>query len=278
MNPPMNPAARRTAQSYSVLWKNAYGRPLGEESRSYHMEEIRESLSLPEPRGLVLDAGCGEGLDLAILGKRPGVRVVGIELSEGGCWASSQRTRGLNTAHVVRADLSQLPLAANRFDFIYSYGVLHHMVSPSDGLKELVRAAKPGAWVALYLYEDFADRGPAWKLLLSLSNLPRHLTTRLPHRLLYGLCLLFSPVFYFLFTVPYRLTRRLPLLKDLAARLPFRHASNPWDLAGDLYDRFATPIEKRYSKESAQAFLREAGLKQVRVANRRGWMAAGVKP
>ena len=274
----MNTLTERTSRSYSVLWEKAYGRPMGNESQSYHLEEIRDSLGLAAPQGTILDAGCGEGVDLANQGKRPGVKIVGVELSSGGCWASAQRIRGLATAQVIQADLSQLPFASNSFDFVYSYGVLHHMVSPASGLRELVRSAKPGAWVALYLYEDFEDRGIAWRILLGLSNLPRHLTTRLPHRLLYGLCLLFSPLFYLGFTLPYRLTQPVPLLKTLTQRLPFRHASNPWDLTGDLYDRFATPIERRYSHSSAQAFLKEAGLGEIRIANRRGWMAAGKKP
>ena len=251
---------------------------MGDESQSYHLEEIRESLGLDEPQGKILDAGCGEGVDLANQGKRPGVKIVGVELSAGGCWASAQRTRGLAAAHVVQADLSQLPFTSNAFDFVYSYGVLHHMASPPSGLRELVRAAKPGAWVAIYLYEDFKDRNPAWRILLGLSNLPRHLTTRLPHRLLYALCVLASPLIYLLFTVPFRLSQRVSFLKRRTSRIPFRHASNPWDLTGDLYDRFATPIEQRYSRSSAQAFLREAGLREIRIANRRGWMVAGVKP
>ena len=273
-----NSATRRTSRSYSLLWEKAFGRPMGNESKSYHLEEIRESLGLDEPQGRILDAGCGEGVDLANQGKRPGVKIVGVELSAGGCWASARRTRDIAATQVIQADLSQLPFTSDAFDFIYSYGVLHHMVSPSSGLRELVRAAKPGAWVAIYLYEDFKDRNPAWRILLALSNLPRHLTTRLPHRLLYALCVLASPLIYLFFTVPFRLSQKISFLKSRTNRIPFRHASNPWDLAGDLYDRFATPIERRYSHSSAQAFLREAGLRKIRIANRRGWMVAGIKP
>ncbi len=269
---------QRTSRSYSLLWRKTFKRPLGNESQSYHLEEIQESLGLTVPKGKILDAGCGEGIDLASQGRRPGVEIIGVELSAGGCWASAQRTRDLAAAHVVRADLSQLPFTSNAFDFIYSYGVLHHMTFPSSGLRELIRTAKPGAWVALYLYEDFGDRSPAWRGLLWLSNLPRYLTTRLPHRLLYALCMLASPLIYLLFTVPFRLSWRIPFLEHRTRRMPFRHARNPWDLTGDLYDRFATPIERRYSKSSAKEFLREGGLQQIRIANRRGWMVAGIKP
>lgn len=272
-------STRRTANSFGYLWRQAFGRPLDEEWVTYHQEEIQLALDLPAQKGLLLDAGCGEGIDLVNQAKRAGVEIVGAELSPGGCWASQRRTHGLATAHVVQADLGTLPFPAGRFDFIYSYGVLHHMTDPSRGLRELVRVAKPGAWVAAYLYEDFSDRNPLWRVLLWMGNLPRQVTTRLPRRLLYLLCQLFSPAVYLFFTVPYLLLRRLggPMARWIR-RMPFRHAKSPWSLVGDLFDRFSAPVEHRYSRSSAEQLFRQAGLRQVKLANRRGWMVAGIKP
>ncbi len=271
-------AHEKTANSYSYLWKKAFHRPLREELLSYHLDEIQDSLGLPPQQGRILDAGCGDGIDLANQARRPGVKIVGAELSQGGSWASSQRILHLPTAHVVQSNLCALPFSDATFDFVYSYGVLHHMAVPSNGLREMVRVAKPGAWLAVYLYEDFKDRPLLWRILLWLGNLPRYLTTRLPRGLLYLLCQLASPLFYLLFTVTFRLSRRWGPLGRWTHRLPFRHGRHPLDLAGDLYDRFATPIEQRYSRESAMALFRKEGLEQVRVANRRGWMVAGTKP
>ena len=272
-------ATRKTANSFGYLWRQAFDRPLKEEWVSYHQEEILEALGLPAQKGLILDAGCGEGIDLVNQAKRPGVEIVGAELSPGGCWASQRRTRGLAAAHVVQADLGSLPFPEGRFDFIYSYGVLHHMADPSRGLKELARVAKPGAWIAAYLYEDFSDRNLVWKGLLFLGNLPRRVTTRLPRGFLYFLCRLASPLAYLFFTIPYRLSRRVggPLAR-WTSRIPFRHAKGPWGLTGDLFDRFSAPVEYRYSSSSAAALFSQAGLRQVKLANRRGWMVAGMKP
>ncbi len=270
---------RRTANSFGYLWRQAFDRPLAEEFRSYHQEEIREALGLPPQRGMILDAGCGEGIDLVNQARQPGAEIVGVELSRGGCWASLQRTRRLATAHVVQADLCAIPFPSDLFDFIYSYGVLHHMADPPGGLKELIRVAKPGAWVTAYLYEDFSDRSNLWKALLGLGNLPRQVTTRLPQGVLYFLCRIASPLVYLFFTVPFRVSQRLggPLQRWMS-RTPFRHAKDPWDLTGDLFDRFSAPVERRYSRDSAAALFRESGLRQIKLANRRGWVVGGIKP
>src|SRR5439155_9266585 len=123
-------------------------------------------------------------------------------LSDGGSQTSYARTRALPRAHVVQADLCRLPFAKGTFDFAYSYGVLHHLGSPERGLREIVRVVKRGAQVAAYLYEDFEERSAVLRWSLRIANTARAVTTRLPHRVLYALCRIVSPVAYALFTVP----------------------------------------------------------------------------
>ena len=63
------------------------------------------------------------------------------------------------------------------------------------------------------------------------------------------------------------------------ARLaPYRHCTTPWSVAKDLYDRLAAPLEFRYSRESAERLLRDAGFEIRRVAQQRGWMLWARKP
>ncbi len=270
-------ATARTAAGFGYLWSRSLTEPGRDAWESYHFDRMAQRLSLA-PVGRVLDAGCGEGIDLANQARRPGLEVVGVELSAEGCRASRARVRGLPSATVIQADLRVLPLANDLFDFIYSYGVLHHVTSPDEALRELVRVLKPGAKIAVYLYEDFSERAVPWRWLLRLSGACRALTTRLPADLLYRLCQAGSPVVFLLFAVPFRALRRVPMLERVAAGMPFRHARGPLRLANDLYDRFSAPIEKRYSRAGAVQFLRGAGLEQIALAQERGWMAVGTKP
>ncbi len=266
-------ATAQTSVRFGYLWSQSDAQAAAER-RAYHFEKMAATLDLEEPRGLVLDAGCGDGIDLANHASRTGVEIIGVELSDGGCRTSAARVRAVPTAHVVQADLRQLPFADHTFDRVYSYGVLHHVASPPAAAAELARVSRPGAEIAIYLYEDFGERAPGWRIALALVNRSRAVTTRLPPRWLYTMCQLGSPVIYLLFTVPHRLLRSVPGLKTLARSLPFRHGKSPFGLAGDLYDRFSAPIEYRYSYRTAGDLLGGAGLTVTQIAYERGWMVS----
>ncbi len=60
----------RTAASFGYLWDRSSITPVLYEPRSYHFEKMERALSLPLPSGLVLNAGCGDGIDLANQEKR----------------------------------------------------------------------------------------------------------------------------------------------------------------------------------------------------------------
>ena len=268
----------RTAASFGYLWSQSIPGAEVYDPSSYHFQKMERSLSFDIPRGLVLDAGCGDGVDLDNQAQRDGVEVIGVDMSEGGCRTSYERTQGRARAHVVQADLYRLPFAADTFDLAYSYGVLHHLGAPEHGLEEVTRVAKSGAPIVAYLYEDFSERSALLRWALAIVHVARSLTTRLPHRLLYNLCRLASPVVFTFFTLPAILGRRYTRLAPLTENLPFRHGTGPFSLVGDLYDRFSAPVEYRYSRESSAAFFAGAGLQQVKVAPERGWMVMGIKP
>ena len=268
---------RWTASRFGYLWAQSSPEP-APEARPYHFEKLQAAVALPPPRGLILDAGCGEGVDLANVARHAGVEIVGAELSDGGAATSYGRTRRLPNVHVVQADLRAIPLADERFDLVYSYGVVHHLTPPEDAVGEMARVARRGGTVAIYVYEDFATRAPALRIGLRGVNSVRGITTRLPPRVLFRACQVASPMVFAAFTVPHRLLRNVPALRSLAGALPFRHAPGPFSLAGDLYDRFSAPIELRFSREGTARLLKSAGLVDVRTGYERGWVAAALKP
>lgn len=266
-----------TASSFGYLWAQSVPGEEPYDPVNYHYAKMEHSLSLEPPRGLVLDAGCGDGIDLASQARRDGVEVIGVELSDGGCRTSFRRTHDMPRAHVVQADLCRLPFADGTFDLAYSYGVLHHIGMPERGVAEIVRVARPGARVIAYLYEDFAERSALLRWSLWGANSARAVTTRLPHRALYALCRVAAPIVYMLFTVPAKLGNRIPAVGRVTGSLPFRHGTGPFSLVGDLFDRLSAPVEYRYDRTGSQRLFSDAGLRDVRVAFERGWMVAGLK-
>jgi SAM-dependent methyltransferase len=264
--------ASPTAQAFGYGWgRHARSVEPMRSASPYHLQLMRDVLHAPACTGLILDAGCGDGMDLAMLALESSCEVVGVELSDGGVATSLARTSGNDRAHVIQADLLKLPLASGTFDGAYSYGVVHHTPDPPRAVREIARTLKPGASLLLYVYEDFSDRSWMWRALLAIVTLLRQITTRLPGTALMAVCRVSSPIVYGLCTLP---ARRFPW----ASRFPYRHSEHAWDLSADLYDRFSAPIEQRYSETTAASLARDAGLHVVGTAQCRGWMVWARKP
>jgi SAM-dependent methyltransferase len=273
---PADRVKARTGDVFGYQWTA----PAIEPSTSaipWHYVKMERALALAPLRGLVLDAGCGDGLDLANQALRPETEVIGVELSDGGVAQSWRRAGHLPRAHLVQGDLCRLPFAPDSFDAIYSYGVVHHIPHPDEAVRELARVARPGAPVAVYVYEDFVERSAALHLALKAVNALRAITTRLSPRALLRVSRMASPLVFALCTVPYNVLQRFSATRRLADSIPYRHATGPFTLAGDLFDRFGAPVEYRYTRSGAASLMTGAGLEVTRIANDRGWMVAAVR-
>ena len=265
---------RRTALRYDALWgrETVLAAPA-----EYHYDKVSRLLPSGHLSGRLLDAGCGKGIDALRMAERSGCPLVGIDLSSAGVQQARRRTSHLPNVCVVRGDLERLPLQDGQFGFVYSYGVLHHLPHPEQALAELVRVLKTGGLLAIYVYEDFSSRSWIERLFLWVANQLRHVTVRMPPRMLFRFCQMLSPLVFLVCTVPAMLLARVPFLEPFSRRIPYHHARHPLRLAPDLYDRLATPIERRYSQSAVEEWLTGMGLTEVRVFPMRGWVGYGRK-
>ena len=239
---------------------------------NYHLHVMRTALGAPPFSGLILDAGSGEGIDLGSVGLEPNCRAVGVELSSGGVRATAARITTVPRAHLVQGNVLSLPFAANVFDGAYSYGVVHHTINPAGAVSEIVRTLKPGGSLLIYVYETFERRPWPWRIALGLINAIRRPISAMSPRNIRRLCALVAPFVYVAFTIPSRHFA-------WAARLPYPATEHRTmrSLIPDLYDRFAAPIEERYSERGARELVEQAGCRVRAVANIRGWAVWGVK-
>lgn len=100
----------------------------------------------------VLEIGCGAGSDLARFARGGGV-VTGVDLSPRTVALARRRLalEGL-TAELAVADAEALPFRDEWFDFVYSWGVLHHTPDTAQAVAEVYRVLVPGGRACVMLY------------------------------------------------------------------------------------------------------------------------------
>ncbi len=115
----------------------------------------------PKPGFHALDAGCGTGDSAIFLAEqlRPaGCQVIGFDLSETSLAIAKARAerRGLQNVRFIQGRIEDLPgLGLEPFDFIVSFGVLHHLPDPDAGLRALRSLLGPNGGMALMVYAEY---------------------------------------------------------------------------------------------------------------------------
>lgn len=268
---PGDEVARRTQASFGYEWTHFNDwRPSG----ATNFNDYFEGLDWQAVAGkLVLDAGCGMGRHARQIAPHVG-RVIAVDFSRA-IDQAARNVEDLPNVDCVQADLMSLPVADAAFDFVYSLGVLHHLVETDRALAGLVRKLRPGGRLRVYLY--WKRKGWSGRLL-TLVRVTRRLTIRLPFRLLRGGCWLLSLFLYLVVIAPYRLLSASGFRLHEAWPL-FVYTKYPFAvLYNDQFDRFSAPIEKRYDPDEVKRLLEAAGMRDVQVRACFGWVADGTKP
>src|SRR5205809_797716 len=100
----------------------------------------------------VLEIGAGIGADY-LEWLRAGADATGIDLSAISIERAKRRCVLAGYEPDLRvADAERLPFAADTFDVVYSYGVMHHTPQPAQCLDEAWRVLKPGGEARIMLY------------------------------------------------------------------------------------------------------------------------------
>ena len=113
----------------------------------------------------VLDAGCGSGRWSYAM-SQIGARVHAMDLTASGPEALSAELRGHDEVRICQADLYAPPFPDQAFDFVMSWGVLHHTKSTREGFRRVSRLVKPGGTLYVMVYPPAPYlQGPGTDLL-----------------------------------------------------------------------------------------------------------------
>jgi SAM-dependent methyltransferase len=267
---PEDPLSRRTQASFGYEWTHFTD---WRQSGETNFNDYFEGVDLSSLRGgTVLDAGCGMGRHARQLAPYA-ARVVAVDFS----LAIDQAARNvaeLQNVDCIQADLLSLPLADGVFDYVYSLGVLHHVDATERALAGLVAKVKPGGRLRVFLY----GKRHGWPgQLLKMVTLARRVTVRLPFSVLRAACAVLSAALYASIILPYRALSALGVRRHEHWPL-FVYTKYPFNVIyNDQFDRFSAPLEKRYDAAEVKTLLEAAGLSNVQVRARFGWVAEGTK-
>ena len=139
---------------------------------------------------LVLEGGCGKGRHTRRVAGWGARDVVAVDLSAA-VEVAFTSTRGLENAHVIQADIYQLPLR-QVFDYAFSVGVLHHLPDPRAGFRSLVSKVRPGGHASAWVY---GAENNQW-IVRFINPLREYVTSRMPSRLLFHLARLPTLMMY----------------------------------------------------------------------------------
>ncbi len=145
----------------------------------HHFRRLQMVLKLMDRLGedlLVLDAGCGDGIQAAAISNKN--RVIGIDISQ----TRLRRAQEIvNKGSFINGDLLSLPFKDNIFDVVLFLEVLEHLPGPIPVLRELRRIVKRGGYLILdtpsktnivdILLRLIGRNPPNWGLYLDKSHL-----------------------------------------------------------------------------------------------------------
>jgi len=137
----------------------ALGSSSGESARLYRQSDelAPESAALLDRVGLrpgdsAIDVGCGPRGVIDLLADRvlPGGRVVGLDSDPAHVAMASELAngRGWSGVEVILGDARDTGLPADSFDLVHARTLLVTVPDPVPVVREMVRLARPGGWVA----------------------------------------------------------------------------------------------------------------------------------
>ena len=230
---------------------------------------------------LILEGGCGKGRHTLLAAEWGAREIVGVDLSDA-VETAFAATRHLPGAHVIQADIYQLPLK-RVFDYAFSVGVLHHLPDPRAGFLSLAGKVRPGGHLSAWVY---GAENNEW-ITRFVNPLRERVTSRLDQRKLLHLSKLPTALVFAATKLLYGpLNRRGPRGKTLARRLFYNDylsaiADFGWrEQHTIVFDHLVAPTAFYVAREEFAAWWHEIRAEDVTISwhNSNSWRGFGRLP
>ncbi|MFI5197324.1 MAG: class I SAM-dependent methyltransferase [Thermoanaerobaculia bacterium] len=229
--------------TFGEQWKK-FPRTLPEYEAEFH--RYFDLVDLPSLAGKrVCDLGCGMGRWSNFLAPRCRTLVL-VDFSEA-IFVAREGLRGEKNVLFFMGDIQRLPFRTGFADLVVSLGVLHHL--PTDALGAVRRLRTLAPELLIYLYYALDNRPAYFGVLLAWATALRKVLSRIREPGARAVitrsiaALVYVPLVGLGWCLkPFGLANRVPLFEVYHTR--------SWEgICQDVYDRFFTGIEHRYSRE-----------------------------
>ena len=159
------------APRFSAPWFDAIDQRFIDSARLYGTDQQPFDRIIPFGRlagADVLEIGCGMGLHTQLMASA-GARVTAVDLSPTSVEATTHRLalKGL-PGRILEGDAERLPFPDKSFDFVWSWGVIHHSSRTGRVVREIARVCRPNAEVRVMVY----NRNGAWAYSILITGSP----------------------------------------------------------------------------------------------------------
>lgn len=240
------PFIEETRKSFDLQWEMSRLRGEYSQFSPEHKEKLVEyllddtMLKAEYFKGKkVLDAGCGVGrFSYALAQLR--ADVTAIDYNDIAVKTAHEYLKDNGQVKVIQADIFNLPFPEGSFDFIFSWGVLHHTGDTKKAFDRLVPLLKDNGIFFVMLYEKY-NPFKIW-----FTDQVRRITLRMDKKRLYSLCIFLSKIF------KYKIIRALlkPVI-DIGSS------------AEGNYDSFAKAINQHHTAEEVFRWYLDHGFSEI---------------
>lgn len=200
-----------TADAFAKSWNTVYSGPTYTEEQ--FIEWFKPLKATDIKNKTVLELGCGNASLMYYLADWQPKKLVGVDL--GDSLLAGRKNMELKEFHnwqLIKGDL--VNYISEGFDIVYSIGVLHHLQTPLDGIRSVVRNVKPGGKFHCWVYAkegNFIIRFFVDPLRMISSKLPWWITKYFIATPLMSIFFVYSKILRLL--PNFKLIEKLPLYK-----------------------------------------------------------------
>jgi SAM-dependent methyltransferase len=225
---------------------------------------------------IVLEGGCGKGRHTELAARWGAREVVGVDLSSA-VETAFAATRNLENAHIIQADLYNLPLA-RAFDYAFSVGVLHHLPDPRAGFRSLASRVKDGGHISAWVY---GAENNGW--ITRYINPVRKVTSRIDRRTLLHASKVPAALLYLATKLVYGPLNRRAGGRELASHLFYNDYLNAISKFGwreqhtIVFDHLVAPTSHYISREEFAEWWKDVHASEVNIGwhNSNSWRGFG---